>query len=517
MARRPNVLWLTTDQHRYDALGCAGNPVVRTPNLDRLAAEGVRFTRSYVVNPVCMPSRATMFTGRYPRVHGSWQVGVPLPEDELTLPALLGQRGYRTGVFGKLHLTNHHQMASDDRPQQIESIHRNKNVPADEVDRFWRGWHGPIYGFETAELALQHGNRCVGGGHYDVWLREHHPEALDLLEPSHALAPLTGALQSWKAAMPAELHYANWIADRTIEYLQQHREGPWFVSCSFPDPHHPMCPPAPYCDMYDPAAMPLTTPNRGELAAMPPHHQLYYEGRVSQVPYAPGGVAGAVAGDYPLRDLPEAHLREMMAHYYGLITLCDDAIGRVLAALDRLGLADDTVVLFNSDHGELMGDHGLVFKGPFHYEPMIRVPTILRWPGGGVPGGRTHDGIFSSVDIVPTLLEALDVPVPEGAQGISALPALRGEDGPRRDWALVEHREWAGGMQTKTLVTDRWKVTYYPGQPFGELFDLAADPREYENLWASPAHREQRDRMLLRLLELLCTTEDPLPPRVDPA
>src|SRR5581483_11315906 len=211
-----------------------------------------------------------------------------------------------------------------------------------------------------------------------------------------------------------------------------------------------------------------------------------------------------------LCDLPEAHLREMLAHYYGLISLVDTSIGRVLEAVDRLGLAEDTIVLYCSDHGELMGDHGLLFKGPFHYESMIRMPLLWRWPGV-IPAGRTYEHVSSAVDLMPTLLDACGLPAEPGVQGESLLPILRGATDPYREWALVEHREAPRGMQTKTLVTARYKLTYYPGLPFGELFDLATDPQEYDNLWEGPAHRPLRDALLCQLLEALCRTEDPLP------
>lgn len=514
MNRPPNILWFMTDQHRADAMGCAGNPVVQTPNLDRLAREGMRFDRCYVTNPVCMPSRATMFTGRYPHTHGSWKNHVPLPESEVTLPAVLAQHGYATAAIGKVHLANTSEYSRPGRTLPPTSMHRNRGVPAAEVDRFWESWHGPHYGFQHAELAIQHGNRVVGGGHYDRWLRRHHPEALDLLEPEHALRPLTGAIESWKAALPAELHYDTWIADRTVRFLVQHQaqraDQPFFVCCSFPDPHRPLCPPAPYCDMYDPASVDLPTPNRGELESMPPHHRLYFEGRLAATPYAPGGVQGAAAQRHVLRDLPEAHLREMKAHYYGLISLVDASIGRVLAALDRLGLNEHTIVLYCSDHGELMGDHGLLFKGPFHYESMVRTPLLWRWPGV-VGQGRTYEHVASAVDLMPALLEACGLPPEPGVQGESLLPMLRGATDPYRGWALVEHAEHVRGMQTKTLVTAHHKLTYYPGLPFGELFDLEADPQEYMNLWEVAESRPLRDALLHQLLEALCRTEDPLP------
>jgi arylsulfatase len=513
-SRSPNIVWFMTDQHRADAMGCAGNPIIQTPHLDRLATEGLRFERCYVTNPVCMPSRASLFTGRYPHAHGSWKNGVELPLREVTLPAVLTDNGYATAAIGKVHLANTNAKYEPGQPLPPTSMHRNKGIPEQEVARFWRSWHGPHYGFQYCELAIAHGNRVAGGGHYGEWLREHHPEAVNLMEPEHAMAPLTGAIESWKSAIPADLHYNTWIAERSVAFLESQRHGqpdrPFFLYCSFPDPHRPMCPPAPYCDMYEPAIVPLPTPNRGELERMPPHHQLSYSGRLRETPYAPTGIQGTSASKHDLSKLPEAHLREMTAHYYGSISLVDDSIGRVLDALDRLGLAENTIVLYCSDHGELMGDHGLIFKGPFHYESMIRTPLIWRWPGV-VPAGRTYEHVTSAVDIMPALLQACDVPPEPGVQGESMLPALRGEAGPYREWALVEHREEPQGMQTKTLVTERYKVTYYPGHPFGELFDLYVDPQEYQNLWDVPDYRALRGELLEKLLEALCRTEDPLP------
>ena len=521
--KRPNVIVFMSDQQRYDTLGCTGNPVIQTPNLDRLAQEGIRFDRSYASSPVCMPSRAAVLTGRYPKNCGAWHVGVPLPESEPTAADYFKSAGYSTVAIGKMHLTNFHQM-SDQGSGHIESVHRNKGFEPEYVDNFWRNFNGPYFGFEKIRLVLQHGNRTVGGGHYDLWLRDNHPDAVDLLDPEHALTPLTGAMQSWKASMPKELHFSNWIADETVEYLnehtREHAEQPFFMLCSFPDPHHPMCPPAPYCDMYNPKDVPIPVPNRGELENMPPHHQKYYRGEVIETRlnmashiYKTRGIAGTVGGDYPLCDMPEEHLREMIAHYYGLITLMDEAIGRILKTLDQLGLSDDTIIVFNSDHGDLMGDHGLAFKGPFHYESIVKIPTIWRWPGHIQPNEATN-ALMSHVDVVPTLLDACDIDIPAGVQGVSQLPVLKGQTDTCRSWALVEHRENVGELQTKTLVTDRYKLTYYPAEPYGELFDLVADPKEYNNLWNSPKHHDLQSQLVKQLLEVQCLTEDPLPERI---
>jgi arylsulfatase A-like enzyme len=512
-----NVLMITTDQQRWDTTGFAGNPVIRTPHLDRLAAEGMVCDRSYAASPVCTPSRASMLTGRYPRIHGAWNVGVDLPAGELTAAQYFREHGYETAVFGKMHLRAGHDEFAPGREQSVESIHRNKGTSGEEVDRFWSGFTRDYYGFERLNMTIQHGNRVVGGGHYDQWLRTNHPEAVDLLEPDHALESPSGAMQSWKAAMPPELHYSRWIADTTVQFLREREEQPFFIWCSFPDPHHPLCPPAPYCDMYPPTDVPLPIPNTGELECMPPHYELYYRGQKAQSEWEPGvyptmGPTGTVSGSYPLCDMPEAHLREMIAYYYGLITLTDEAIGSILLALDELGLAEDTIVVFNSDHGDLLGDHGLAFKGPFPYEGIIRVPTVWRWPGV-IPAGAKTSALMSHVDLFPTLAEACELEVPRGVQGVSQLPVLKGEKDACRDWVLMEFRENPRELELKTIVTDRYKLTYYPGRPYGELFDLRDDPQEKNNLWDDLAVREVREQMKERLLEIMCETEDPLPVR----
>lgn len=511
---RPNVLWFLADQFRADAVGAAGNRVIRTPGLDRIAREGILFSRFYVNNPVCMPSRASMFTGRYPSTHGTCRNGIPLRPSEATLASALARAGYATAAIGKVHLGGGGFRLRDGVHLDPESIHRDVGLPGRVVDRFWRSWDGPYYGFQHVQLTTQHGERVTRGGHYGQWIHDEHADFADAAEPERALAPLTGALESWKSGLPVELHHSNWVADRTIRYLESHRDTPFFAFCSFPDPHRPFCPPAPYCDMYDPASMVSPIPNRGEFDHMPPHFQLRYRGLTEQIPYSPGGVQGAVAPDYPLRDLSETHLREIMAHYYGMISLLDSGIARVLDALDRLGLADNTIVLFCSDHGELLGDHGLLYKGPFHYESMIRAPLLIRWPGVAAPG-RVHDGLISGVDLMPTLLEVCGAPAEPGVQGQSATGILRGSTEPHRECALLEHIEARRkgqtlGMQVTTLVTSRHKLTYYPGYDFGELFDLSDDPQEYTNLWADPGARELRAELLAQLLEVLCRREEPL-------
>ena len=212
--------------------------------------------------------------------------------------------------------------------------------------------------------------------------------------------------------------------------------------------------------------------------------------------------------------MTDAHARETIAHYYGMVTLIDDAVGRILEALDRLGLAEHTVVVFGTDHGELLGDHGLWLKGPFLYESLIRVPYVWRLPGQ-FPAGRVVSEVTSYLDFAPTVLELAGVAQDPLMQGASMAALLRGDtDEPPRDYAIVELREDLDGLQSRTLVNERYKLTCYLGHEFGELFDLEEDPEERHNLWQDPSHAATREALLGLLVSAMAGAARPLLPRL---
>ena len=203
----------------------------------------------------------------------------------------------------------------------------------------------------------------------------------------------------------------------------------------------------------------------------------------------------------------------MKAAYYGMISLVDDSIGRVLQALRDKGIEDDTLILFTADHGELMGDHGLLFKGPFHYDCLIKAPMILQWPGV-VPKGARYAQITEHVDIMPTLLDLAGAATPYGVQGMSMAPILRGDQGAGREYALTEFTCYDWGLNLKTLTGRDYKLTYYAGEKFGELYDRNRDPNEFVNLWDDPDSQDIKERLLRRLLDRVIQTEDTLPLRI---
>ncbi len=494
MSRATNFLLISTDQQRADHLGCMGNSVIQTPNIDRLAAAGMRFTTGYVQNPLCMPSRATIATGLYPSSHRVWCNGVPLSTQQITLAHLLTERGYRTALIGKAHFTPFGAAASYGFREAV-STWREEDLA---------NWTGPYYGFEHVQLAIGHGTGVRG--HYRHWLEADFSDVLEIVDHDHEHAPRpTNAHQSWKSRVPAECHHSTWVAEAAIDWLRAHRREPFFLWASLPDPHHPYCPPAQYCDMYEPADVPAPVRREGELDDKPPHFkQASLEGLATE-----GTSVQARAGRFS-----EAQMREILAHTYGMISLIDLNVGRILDELDTLGLADNTVVVFTSDHGDLMGDHGLINKGPFHYEGLLRVPFIWRWPGH-IPRGSVKESLVGLIDIMATFLGIAGIEPPGPAQGLSLLPVLTGEQEDVRAALLVEflsgcRQDW----NLRTIRTHDWKLTYYAGKEYGELYDLRNDPHEFTNLYHDSGYAAKRSDLLGQLTDMTILAEQRSPRRL---
>ncbi|HXC78245.1 MAG TPA: sulfatase-like hydrolase/transferase [Candidatus Acidoferrum sp.] len=489
-----NILLITTDQQRADSLGVYGNKICRTPNLDSLAAKGTRFTACRCQNPYCQPSRATILTGTYPSTHGVTTVGVDLPADmmERSVAAHLKSHGFKTAMFGKAHLAS----AFPTYPtRQIESIEGSALVDAK--------WSGPYAGFDHAELVLfgknirqpssmGAWNWCFGpppfGLHYARFLYrdgdKRGRERLRLMQPEAARQKWE-SIQTWHNALPEEDHSSTWTADRAVDWLGK-VDGRFFAWVSFCDPHPPMDPPATWSTMYSPLDVEpaITGFVPGELQGKPPIHRAWAGGlRGTPFEYAnPGGGR-----------LSREELAIMTAAYYGMVSLIDAQVGRILSVLEERKLADDTLVIFASDHGELLGDHGQLFKGPVHYEGLLRVPLIAR--GGPFKAGKVSNEPVGLVDLAPTMVSAA---------GLKAVPAMEGRpllDG-TREYVLTENDHDAGfRISVRTLTTKRYKVTTYVGSDgAGELYDLQEDPQERNNLWAQPpAWKLQSD--LLALLD----------------
>ncbi len=520
---RPNVLLIITDQHRADHLGCYGNPVVRTPHIDALAAGGQRFERCYVTNPICMPNRAAMLTGRMPSVNGVRHNGVPLPLESLTFAEVMRRAGYRTALVGKAHLQTQSRREVPD-PLLFPGM-RQPGVSRDawttalpdssadprylaEREDLWaadphRSIELPYYGFEQVEFASGHGDQV--GAHYRAWARARMPEIDKLMGQANALPGASHAPQAWRTAVPEELYPTAFVEQRTIAALErfaaQDDAVPFLLQCSFPDPHHPFTPPGRYWDMYDPAEV-LIPPSFGRVDPAEP--ALLRKLRALHA--RPGYVAGRFCSQL----VDEASLRQALATTYGAISMIDDSIGRIVSALRRLGLDRDTIVIFTSDHGDLMGDHSLIFKQGFHYEGVIRVPLVWRDPQSGVPAVQRR--VASTLDLARTILRRASLPVPVGVQGVDLMSREVDRDGVViEEDELPIHMGELGPTRLASYVDDRWRLSVWHGDPQGELFDRDSDPHEMRNLWSDPGAVTIRAELMERMLRARMELMDVLP------
>ena len=500
MPTRPNILLITSDQQHFDTLGVT-NPAIRTPALDRLAREGVRFERAYCSNPVCTPSRASIITGLYPAWHGGWTIGVKTPEDQPFVGDTLSQAGYATALIGKAHFQ---PLRSRPGSESIESQPLMRDID------WWRKFHGPFYGFEHVEIARMHADESHAGQHYGIWMEEQGlanwrdyfdpwPEPQDKLRRRHA----------WD--LPERFHYSVWTAERTIAAMERAagEKRPFFLWSSFHDPHPPYLVPKPWDTMYDPAEVPFPRPTPGEFDAMAPHFRKTQEADPDFSMYretrGPHGFHSHLV-DEPL-------MRKNIAVYYGMISLMDREIGRVLSALDRLGIAESTLVLFTTDHGHFLGQHGLVAKGAFHYEDMVKIPMLARFPGR-IPAGTVSRALQSQVDFAPTFLAAAGLDVPGAMQGVDQLDVWQGGSDSARDHVVVENRHEPTKVHLRTYVDERYKITVYRDADYGELFDLVEDPGEVRNLWSDPASAALKSRLLLKFMQAELQREPTRMPRV---
>lgn len=430
--RRPNILFLMVDEMRWDAMRCAGHAVVETPNLDRLARQGVRFNACYTVSPVCSPARASLFTGRYAHVHGVTANGVPAFTGEIFLPSILKHYGYHTAISGKLHYT----------PARFDY----------GFDQFWSFTaEGP-----TPELG------------YQAYLRRKYgsPNKWPIVPgtcpwPDDPLGRDVGLFK-----YPKEDFETEWITDRAIEYLRSRRREsrPWFLFTSYLKPHSPSVEPEPYFSKYDPNSIPipkLPANARQIRAAQPERQRRHYVD-------------------------DERMVRVMSALYYGAITHVDEQIGRLLGELEKLGMADDTLIVFTADHGNMLGDRGRWFKG-LQYEGSARVPLIWRGPRGAQENtGRVVEKVVENTDLLPSILEAAGIPIPEGVQGRSFLKLARGQD---PDWK----NRCFSQLRSAMVVDGHWKLidnSLNGSGPF-ELYDLANDPKEERDLSREARHQER--------------------------
>jgi arylsulfatase A-like enzyme len=512
--RRPNFLVIVTDEMPGNCLGCDGHPLIQTPNLDRLAADGVRFSRSYTVHPMCMTTRASWFTGRTPRGHGVRCNGMPLDPALPTVPETLRQAGYFTHGIGKHHLRNW----SPERDTDPATLDPQEWC---EVRGFWAEGRissipAPYYGLESVDFLCGNGNGIHGD--YVAWADARDPEWRQKMAPPPPEPDEYTLRRVWPSRLPAELHYNQWMTERCVAAMDhaQQSDQPFFIWHSFPDPHPPYTAPEPWGSMYDPADVPPPNRREGELDDLPDHMAMQFRER-----FLTSGCIGVT-------DIPDDHIRRMRAMTYGMISHVDHHVGLLLDELDRRGLREDTVVVFMADHGRCLGDHWLDNMPPAHFDEVLRVPGIWRHPRRFASGLAT-DALVSALDFAPTILDLAGLPIPEGDApptpecgqqrppwpGHCLTPLLTGETDRVRDAVLCELDEDYLGLQLRTLITDNaWLTVYGGNRSQGELFDLEQDPNQLHNLWSDPAAASLKADMQARMLYEVIETDSALPRRL---
>ena len=468
----PNILWICTDQQRFDTINSLGYTHVRTPNLDRLVAEGVAFTRAYCQSPICTPSRASFLTGRYPNtLHVNRNGNDYFPENITLITQTLNDAGYDCGLAGKLHLS--------------AAYGRVERRPDDRYRVFKWSHHPAPEGYWPTESHA-----------YQQWLVD---QGVVWDEAHGAMAETGWEVQSeYQPGIAAALHQTTWCANEAIAFMSEERDGPWLMSVNPFDPHPAFDPPPEYLKRMDKESMPMPLFDVEELES-----QLDFEGidHQTELPISPH--------DYDAKG--------MVAAYCAQIELIDAQVGWMLQALEDSGDRENTIVIFTSDHGEMLGDHGLLLKGCRFYEGAVHVPLIISCPGLYAQGVRSSS-LVELTDLVPTLLDTIGLPIAEEIQGLSLLPILKGEADPdvHRDFVRCEYhdaldRDYAS--RANMLFDGRFKLVVYHGHEIGELFDLRSDPDEFTNLWDDSEAQSLKLSLMKRLFDAVMLATDDGQPR----
>jgi arylsulfatase len=484
---RPNILWYCSDQQRWDTIRALGQPHIETPALDALCADGVAFARAYSQSQICTPARASFLTGRYPASHHVYRNGNAwFPSHERLVTRIFADAGYDCGLVGKLHLSAAKYF--ERRP--------------DDGYRSFLWSHHP-----TPDAARGHD--------YETWLR--HEKKVD---PVELYAPHS---QFCGPGVAAEYHQTTWVSEMAIRFVTEQRDGPWLLSLNPFDPHAPFDAPPEYLARIDPASLPLPLFRDADLERQRAFAAIDQQTKEAVDPRVRRKTSPMLEREHDLvaSAPPESYdALEVKANYYAMIMLLDDQFARIVAALRDTGQLENTIVVYMSDHGELLGDHGLILKGCRFFEGLVHVPLILSWPGRFARGLRS-EALVEAVDVAPTLLEAAGLPVPESMQGRSLLSILEGRADPHRHKAQVvsEFNDSIGGPKHTdhthgSMVFDgRWKSVVYHGHRIGELYDLHEDPGEFDNLWDVPAARDLKAERLKAQLDAMMSTVSAGPPR----
>ena len=455
---RPNIIFIITDQQRYDTIAALGFPYVDTPNLDRLVAEGTSFDNCFVTAPSCAPSRASLFTGMYPHT-----TGILKNADQWrhSWVELLNEAGYHCVNVGKMHTF----------PYETPLGFHERYV-VENKDRYLEG----RYYFDEWDKALR--------------ARGLVKQQREMYRQMDDYDQRLGAFD-WE--LPEDLHADNFVGDMACWWLDSYPQTePLFMQIGFPGPHPPYDPVPRYAAPYLSRDLPLAEVTENDLAGQPPPLSAMRRHNCE------------VDHDSIVHQLAPSHAarHRQRAHYLANITMIDEQVGHILATLECRGYLENSVVVFTSDHGDCLGDHGHSQKWTM-YDTITRVPLLVRSPAM-VPGGARLSGLCQQMDIGPALLELAGVPVPEPMEARSLMPALHGDSWAGRECVFAEHPR-DGTLQEAEFMsmvrTQAHKLVHFLGEEYGQLFDLQADPGEVQNLWDDPACRPVKRELGGKLLE----------------
>lgn len=441
-----NVLVIMTDQHLYTAAGFMGDPWVQTPNLDTLAAGGTVFERAYTPSPVCVPARQSLLTGRLPHAHGATGNARPMKPNERTIAHLAQEAGFATGATGKMHFIGPDQHQGFETRWDILDYYRMEPEASGDAASGMAapGWYGRYVPGEEGSTADGPNPMTIHNGNYDG-------------QPS---------------PFPAERHVEAYTSGEAVRFMETHRDERWLLWCSYFKPHAPYLPPAQDWERYAAQPLPVPAVDEAQLANLPAHLQHFR---------ASTGVDRMDA----------AAMRRCIAGYYGNVTFIDREIGTVLSALEALGLRDETLIIFTSDHGEMLGAHGLLAKSNF-YEEAWHIPLVVSHPGHR-HAPRRSGALACLTDLYPTIAESLGLPVKEGVHGHSLLPVVAGQENSGRSRVFSELHTPAGTLSG--VFDGEWKLAVYTDRE--QLFHLPRDPEEQHDFSLERPEEVARLRALL--------------------
>lgn len=479
---KPNIIFVMADQLGAASMGCYGCEVNATPNIDKLAEKSVKFNRHYSLNPVCGPARASIFTGRESSRTGVYCNNIDMNPDLVHFTSILKDTGYRTGGFGKFHFTDMQKPLPDD----MSAFGFDESIISDDTKYGkWLEWIKKDHP-EHYKKALA----VTWPRNFDTEKdKEEFKSAFEEEMRSRIASPYDAV--TYVSPLPAELHQTTYLTDKSLDFIERssESENPFMCYISYVDPHDPYDPPEPYASMFNPADLPEPV-NAEWLDDQPAGY--------SDILNSPRGL-NLESDVAPLKDYSLNDWQRMRAHFWGSVKFVDDQIGRIIDLLKKKGIEDNTMIIFTTDHGEMMGDHKLVTKGIKHYDAGVRIPMLINTPSAG---SKTVDSLTCNMDIYPTICELAGIDISNfSLDGTSLVPFLNGQNATLRENLLIQYEEFNKNRCARTIITDDYfRLSIFPGQNYGEMFDLKKDTQEQDNLYNNPSSKDKKLELMEKML-----------------